>query len=145
MGVEEQVLGVADRPGGDTGRLEGARNLPAVARRRPGFDEGVELIVARLPSGEGVQARIGGQVRPRQRAAQRVPVRVAPHGDGDPSLAAGAAVDALGRAVRVAIPEAAHRPAVDGLLQDRLADQVNRHLVLGEVDVLAAAGPLALP
>ena len=146
----EPVAGSLAGARGHAGGLERCHYGIVLAMGGPGGDPGIEVILVFEAAGVGREARIGGPCRFAHGADHRLPLGIVADGDGDPAVVACAGVGVVGGncglpgAVAGRHAGAAPAPAVDGGIEDGGAGEDHPCFDLGDVDVLALAGPVAM-
>ena len=97
-----------------------------------------------LAGGEVGEAVVAGQLAHAHGGAEVGPVGVVAHGDGDPVVVARGGVASVGRHVGVGVADELRHSAVDRVVEQRRAHEVERGFGLGLVDVDALAGAVAV-
>ena len=129
-----------DRAGRDVLGLECAFRLVRVELPGPLGDGGVEFVLVRQAALGRGEAFVAAQVGALHDFAQRTPLVVGFHADGDPAVFARGLVHAVRGEVQVAVAHPRAGVAVHGLVEQEGRQEVQRGLGLGQVDVLAVAG-----
>jgi hypothetical protein len=144
--IGHEVAAVLDLAGGDAVALEGGYGGVGAPRRAPLAQPGVDLVGPGEAARRRPQRGVGGEVgdAPRDRVAEARPLLVAAARDGHLVLVT-AAVDLVRAPLpeRVDVAVRVRLAAVREVVEDRRPDDVRARLHLGDVDVLALAGPAA--
>ncbi len=104
----------------------------------------LECVFVLLAGGERGEAGFVRELRATDRLAERGPLLVVAHGDGDPAVVACAAEGVVRRGVTRAVAAQLRRRAGGARFEQGAAEEVDRALRLRELDELALAGALAM-
>ena len=137
--VAEHVPAVENRAGGHAGVLQDGHDLVLGAVSRPRRDDGIQRVLVAVARDRIGEARVGSQLGRADGGAESLPVGIVAHGDHGPLVVALARVAAVGRHRLVAVAQAPGAAAVEGVVQDALAQEGRAHLVHGEVNPHASA------
>ena len=88
-----EVLGVLRHRGADAVACSRSIDVVRFEGLGPRREVGVEVVLVGEAAGLGGEARVGGPRRVAERGHERLPLGLVEHGDGEPAVVAGAAVD----------------------------------------------------
>ena len=142
--VGEGHLAGLDGVGGDIDGLQDAFGLEGGALLGPLGDGGLDL-VARCAARFGVGvALVAAQLGAADRCCEAAPVVVVADGDRYPLVVAGGGEDAVGEHLQVVVADQRGDAAINGVVEQGGAHEVERRFGLSLVDVTAFAGTVAV-